>query len=139
MKKNILDSDEVIVNAEVLEEKTEDFSVINTTENLESTEEVEILESNVFKVEPKEWKGKTIDRITLDYTKVTGRLIAQSEKQFIHNGFVNTTILSQSMYFQMIVASKISGIELEFFLDKLKGNEITEICTAVQVFLQAGE
>lgn len=139
MKKKILDSDEVIVNAEVLEEKTEDFSVINTTENLESTEEVEILESNVFKVEPKEWKGKTIDRITLDYTKVTGRTLALAEKQFMSNGFTTTNVIFQSMYFQQIIASKISGLELEFFLDKLKGNEVTEICAAIQVFLQTGE
>lgn len=137
MGKNILDSNETIVNVETLEE-TGDFNT-SKSEDLTTNEEIEVLESNVFKIEPKVFKGQTIDKIMLDYTKITGRTIAQAEKQFIGSGFVNTTILSQSMFFQMIIASKISGIHLDFFLDFLKGDEVTEICTAIQVFLQTRE
>ena len=134
---NVLDSNETIVNVEILEETT-DFNT-SKTEDLTTNEEVEVLESNVFKIEPKVFKGQTIDRVVLDYTKVTGRAMILAEKQFIHAGFLNTTILSQSLFFQMIIASKISGIHLDFFLDCLKGDEVTEICTAVQVFLQTRE
>lgn len=137
--KNILDSNEVIKNAEILDTKDDEFEALNTSEELKEEDELEVLDSNVYKISPKEWKGKTIDRITLDYTKVTGRTIALAEKQFMSNGFTTTNVLFQSMYFQQIIASKISGLELEFFLDKLKGNEVTEICAAIQVFLQTGE
>lgn len=137
-KKNILDSDETIVNAEILGNDTPIDSLENDGNIGEQLENNEILDDNVIKIKPKEWKGKTIDRIQLDYSKLTGRVIAQSEKQFTYAGFASSSTIFQSSYFQLIIASKITGIDLEFFLDKITGAEAAEICVTLQGFLMTG-
>lgn len=136
--KNVLDSNEIIVNSEVLE-NNEELNLNTSDESDINTEETEVLEDNVIKIKPKVWKGKTIDRITLDYSKITGRAISQAEKQFMHNGFVTTGTLFQSPYFQQLIASKISGVDLEFILDYITGHEVAEVCTNIQVFFGTGD
>lgn len=136
--KTVLDSNETIINADVLEEGGE-LNLDTSNELASNTDETEVLEDNVIKIKPKVWNGKTIDRITLDYSKITGRVITQAERQFMHNGFMTTGVLFQSPYFQQIIASKISGIGLEFFLDKLTGHEVAEVCVSIQTFFNTGE
>ena len=127
-----------------LEAEEENTLVVPENSLLEESEEPK--ESSpgiaIIKFNPIEWKDKnknkvSISEIVLDSSKITGRVMAQAEKQYIYNGYTSVNnFLHQSIYFQQIVASKISGVDLEFILDELPASKVLELGLEIQGFLQ---
>lgn len=140
-KERLEEAEKIIDENYDLEAEEEKIEAIQETSLGELSEEDETPGVKVIKFDPITYTNKnkkefTVSEVVIEARKITGRVIANSEKQFMSNGFSldNGTIFN-SAYFQLIVASKITGIDLEFFLDELPSGVVVDVGIAVMGFL----
>lgn len=142
-KERLEEADKIIDENYNLEAEKEESKEVPETSLEEQPEEektpgVEVIKFNPITYKNKDKQTVTISEIVLDSSKITGRVMAQAEKQYIYNGYTSVNnFLHQSIYFQQIVASKISGVDLEFILDELPASKVLELGLTIQGFLQA--
>lgn len=86
---------------------------------------------------PIDWEGKEVKKIELKIETISGKIILDSQKEY---RMKNNVVLPNMVYdfeYLGIIASKISGLDNEFFLE-LDSKDYLEVIFSVQNFLVFG-
>lgn len=88
---------------------------------------------------PIEFEGRTIDRITLDFDRLTGRVMRDAERAFLRGGGIPLPGSGMvSADYCAHVAGMIANVPYEC-IEQLGAQDYTEVASAVQVFLIGGD
>lgn len=82
---------------------------------------------------PLKIKGEDVHDLTLDFDKITGRVMMELESRCRALGD-GTPDLTFSMKYQAMMAAKASGLKYDDLLD-LGGKDATQVFSAVKAFL----
>lgn len=118
-------------------EKDEEKIITNIEEKKVEEISEEELDDTIIPIKEREYKGKVVKEVKIDLSKITADTLVKAEKQFMYNGYKFDMSMFTSPFYQLIVASKASGLDLDFILS-LGGFEASRICNRVFLFLNHG-
>lgn len=83
-------------------------------------------------------KGEEVKEIVIDCSKITGRMMVDAETMLLTKG-IQVQDCVMNLQYQMILASKISGVAMSVLYEALKANEVYQIANEIKLFMMLGE
>lgn len=83
-------------------------------------------------------KGEEVKEIVIDCSKITGRMMVDAETMLLTKG-IQTQDCIMNLQYQLILASKISGIATSVLYETLNANQLYQIASEIKFFMMLGE
>ena len=83
-------------------------------------------------------KGEQINEIIIDCSRITGRMMIDAETMLFTKG-IQPQDCVMNLQYQLILASKISGIAISVLCEALNANELYQIAREIKFFMMLGE
>lgn len=83
-------------------------------------------------------KGEEVKEVVIDCSKITGRMMIDAETMLFTKG-IQPQDCVMNLQYQLILASKISGIATSVLYEALNANQLYQIAREIKFFMMLGE